>query len=255
MFCVLALRPVFGRHEIIMERFLANTSVECGMDTYRTFGWNALNICFVAFIFFAPFYPMPTLSALGFVSPALTAILLSLVVFNLLTFQPALYVNRYVKKMLVVYVLLLLSDVLCLLFFKPSQQLSYLAGRMVMVVIFLAGLSFKPNIRSIQKFVWIYCLSISFLSVLTILEGVGLIHLGTNVHVPRTFFGVTIPFLKATGVDMSDGEFGIMTAPAFFYCAIHALRLGGAVRIRGTMLMTVLIGIALLILWQPIMTN
>jgi len=206
-----------------------------------------VNIFFTAFIFFAPAYPMPTLSALGFLSPGLVAFLAILMVFVLLTFQASLYWNKFASRILLVLLVLLFSDLLCVFVFQDPQQLLYVGGRLSTILIFLVGLSFKPDRAKLKTMLAVYCWSITILSLLTIIEGTGLATVGGNVHVSRTFFGINMPFLKATGLNMSDGEFGIMVVPAFLFCLLQFIPGSDANRIRGAGFMLPLMAMAILI--------
>lgn len=171
-----------------------------------------------------------------------------MLVINILTFQPVFYLNKYTNKILFVFILLLISDVLCVLLFSPtSQQLFYIVARMITVVIFLLCLSFRPDLRSLKSLITIFCWSIFMLSLLTIAEGIGLVRLGSNVHAPRTFMDFTIPFYKATGLDMSDGEFGIMVAPAFLYCLVQFFPGSGIKPMKGRLVLTIVTGLALFV--------
>ena len=210
-------------------------------------GWNLLNISFAVFIFFAVAYPMPTRSNLGYISPLIVGLLGCFLFLNLAKRQTILYWNKYVFKILLVFLLLIVSDHLCALFFNPVQQLLYLGARVATIVIFLAALSFFPSLLNLRRIIKIYLWSITILSLLTIAEGVSFIKFGTRISPPRTYFGVTIPFNKASGFDMSDGEFGIMVAPAFLYLLIQFFSKSGLKPLMGRIFMTITIGLALFV--------
>lgn len=209
--------------------------------------WNLLNISFAVFIFFAIAYPMPTQSKLGYLSPLIVGLLGCFLILNLARLQTVFYWNTYVFKILIVFLLLIISDHLCGLFFNPTQQLLYLGARVATIVIFLAGLSFFPSFLNLTRIIKIYIWSIIILSLLTIAEGVSFIKFGARIIPPRTFFGVTIPFNKAVGFNMSDGEFGIMVAPAFLYLLIQFFSKSGFKPLIGRTLMIITIGLALFI--------
>lgn len=210
-------------------------------------GWNLLNISFAVFIFFAIAYPMPTQSRLGYLSGLIVLLLGLFLIPNLVRCQTVFYWNKYVFKILIVFLILIISDLLCALFFNPTQQLLYLGARVATIVIFLAGLSFFPSLLNLRRIIKIYLWSIIILSLLTIAEGVSFIKFGTRISPPRTFFGVKIPFNKTSGFDMSDGEFGIMVAPAFLYLLIQFFSKSGLKPLIGRIFMIITIGLALFI--------
>jgi hypothetical protein len=209
--------------------------------------WNLLNISFAVFIFFAVAYPMPIRSNLGYISPLIVLLLGLFLILNLVRFQTVFYWNTYVFNILMVFLLLVISDHLCALFFSPIQQLLYLAARLATIVIILAGLSFFPSLLNLRRIIKIYLWSITILSLLTIAEGASFIKFGTRIGPPRTYFGMKIPFNKASGFDMSDGEFGIMVAPAFLYLLIQFFSKSGLKPLMGRIFMTITIGLALLV--------
>jgi O-antigen ligase len=208
--------------------------------------WSALNIVFAGFLFFAVAYPMPSQSAYGFISPMLAGFLIPFMLVNALTGRTIFYTNRYVNYMLIALYFLLLSDIACVFLFKPGQQALYVGARLVMMIIFLAGLSFKPDLRNLYRIVAVYSFSIFLLSLLTIAEGMGLYHMG-NESGPRTLMGFTLPFSKAVGFDMSDGEFGLMVGPAFLFALLQFHPKCGLKRTRFRHLMLATSGLALII--------
>ncbi len=133
------------------------------------------------------------------------------------------------------------------LFINPNQQLLYTAARIATLLIFLAGLSFFPSLINLIRIIKVYLWSIVILSILTITEGISLIKLGSTISRPRSFFGVTMPFKKAVGFDMSDGEFGIMVAPAFLFLLIQFFPKSSLKPIRGKTFLIIIIGMALFI--------
>ncbi len=209
--------------------------------------WNLLNVLFAAFLFLAIAYPMPTQSKLGFISPMIVGVLGLFLLLYFLRFQIILYWNTYVLKMFIAFLFLLISDLLSGLFFNPIQQLQYLAARVAMVIIFLAGLSFFPSLANLTKIIKVYLWSIVILSLLTIAKGFSLITFGTTTSRPRTYFGMTMPFKKAIGFDMSDGEFGLMVAPVFLFLLLQFFPKSGLKPSKGRTFMFAITGLALFI--------
>jgi len=209
--------------------------------------WNLLNVLFAAFLFLAIAYPMPTQSKLGLISPLTVGVLGLFLLLYFLRFQVILYWNTYVFKMFIAFLFLLISDLLSGLFFNPIQQLQYLAARAAMVIIFFAGLSFFPSLANLTKIIKVYIWSIIILSLLTIAKGLSLIKFGTTTSRPRIYFGVTMPFKKAIGFDMSDGEFGLMVAPAFLFLLMQFFPKSGLKPLKGRTFLTVITGLALFI--------
>ena len=222
------------------------------MDLYATapsekLDWNALNTVFAGFLFFAVAYPMPSQSSYGFISPLLAGFLIPFMLVNALTGRTIFYWNRYVNYMLLAFYFLILSDVACIFLFKPGQQALYLGARLVTLIIFLAGLSFTPDLRNLYRIVSIYSWSVFLLSGLTVAEGLGLYKLGAETSEARTLFGVKLPFNKAVGLDMSDGEFGLMVGPAFLFALLQFHPKCGLKRSRYRHLMLAATGLALFI--------
>lgn len=209
--------------------------------------WNLLNFTFAVFIFFAIAYPMPTESKVGFLSPFLVGILGFILTLNFFKYKTVVYWNKYVLKICVVFSFLIVSDFVTALFINPTQQLLYTAARIATVLIFLAGLSFFPSLTNFFRIIKIYLWSIILLSLLTIAEGISLVKAGSFIRRPRSFFGVTLPFRKAVGFNMSDGEFGIMVAPAFLFLLIQFFPKNGLKLNKGRTLMILIVGMALLI--------
>jgi O-antigen ligase len=208
--------------------------------------WSALNTLLAVFMFFSPAYPMPAKSVLGFVSPLGVGLLALALLWSLVTGKTAFYSNRYSRSILLLYLLLLLSDAVCMLKFGSAPQAPYLAGRAAMAVIFLAGMALYPDTGTLQRLIRILCWSGFALSVITILQGFGVLT-GAFVHAPRLFFGVRLPFYKATGFDMSDGEFGIMAVPVFLYCLLQHYGPSGIPPMKGRTLIALTTGLALLV--------
>jgi O-antigen ligase len=169
------------------------------------------------FIFVAPAMPMPSISTFGFVSPALVSILGIIIIYNFLTRRPVMVANSYILAILVCYLTLWISDLFCLFLFETKSQLPYLIARTATLILFITAISYEPSLAMIERMIRIYCWSIAALSILVILEGFGLVSLGAETNQGRVIFGIRLPFKKAVGFPMSDGEFGIMVAPAFFY--------------------------------------
>jgi O-antigen ligase len=209
--------------------------------------WSLLNIAFALFLFFAFTYPMPTRSQFGFISPLIVGMLFIFLCLNFFMSEVTLYWNRFTKDIFVVFLFLLLSEILCLLFFQPLQQLPYLLARVALLIIFLSGLSFSPSLSNLDRLMRIYCFSIIILSLLTVLQGLSLIELGSRIRPARTFFEVEMPFMKASGIDMSYGEFGIMTVPAFLFFFLQLFSKSGIRPQKGRFLAILIIAWALFI--------
>ena len=173
------------------------------------------------FVFFAPAMPMPSKSTIGFISPALVGVLGLFIAYNILTRRPIMVINNYITSIFCCYLVLMLSDVFCIVFFETAKQAPYLIARTATLILFVTAVSYKPSIELIEQMIRIYCWSIAALSVLVILEGLGFVSLGAETRQGRLYFGIRLPFKKAVGFPMSDGEFGIMVAPAFFYCILQ----------------------------------
>ncbi len=225
----------------------ANSNKFLIQDYSEKKSWSLLNISFAVFIFFAIAYPMPTKSYLGYLSPLIAVLLGCFLMLNLATRQIAFYWNRYVFKILIAFLILIISDHLCVLLFNPNQQLLYLVARIATLIIFIAGLSFFPSLLNLVNLIKVYLWSILILSSFTILKGLSLLKFGSRIRPPRNYFGVTIPFSKATGFNMSDGEFGLMTAPALLFLLMQFFPKSGLKPLKGRTVMIVTIGLALLI--------
>lgn len=183
-----------------------------------------------AFIFVAPSLPMPGMSTLGFISPALVGILGLSICLRVFSGQHVMVANDYSITILAFYLLLIMSDVFSIFLFETKVQLPYLIARIATLIIFVAAVSYQPSASLIERMIEIYCLSIVGLSILVMLEGFGYVELGAEKTYGRTYFGVQLPFRKAVGFPMSDGEFGIMTAPAFIYFLLRMVTGTGSQR-------------------------
>ena len=216
-------------------------------DYSKKSGWSLLNIAFAIFLFFAFIYPMPTCSQFGFISPIIVGLLFIILCLNFFMSEVTLYWNRFTKDIFVVFLLLLFSETLCLLFFDPIQQLPYLLARVALLIIFLSGLSFLPCSTNLDRLLKIYCSSIIILSILTVCQGLSFVELGSRIRPARIFFGVEMPFMKASGVDMSYGEFGIMTVPAFLFFFLQFFPKSGIKPQKGRLLAIMVIALALFV--------
>lgn len=117
-----------------------------------------------------------------------------------------------------------------------------------MLLIFMVVITFPLHIKDMDTLIAVYCWSIAALSALTILQGLGFFHfLSGEIHNPRLYFGFNLPFYKAVGFDMSDGEFGLMVAPAFLYCLMQFLPGSGLKKKPSSLIMVLTMGMALLI--------
>lgn len=155
--------------------------------------------------------------------------------------------NDYIIALFVCYLMLLISDLFCLFLFDPKSQLNYLIARTATLILFITALSYEPSLSVIERMIRIYCWSIAALGILVILEGFGYVSMGAESRQGRFYFGVQLPFKKAVGFPMSDGEFGIMTTPAFLYFLMQYFGGPGYKPVRFRAIGLFLTGMALLI--------
>jgi len=200
-----------------------------------------------AFIFFSPTMPMPGISSMGFLSPALAILIGSTILYNLLCRYPLFIINNYVLGIMCCYATLIISDIFCVLIFEFKTQFPYLIARVVTLTLFIVSISFRPSLDLVEKMIRIYCVSIMLLSILVILEGFSVVSMGAETARGRTYFGVQLPFRKAVGFPMSDGEFGIMVSPAFLYLLLQFFGGPGYRRMPFSLIGVFLTGFALLV--------
>ena len=195
-----------------------------------TSGFNYMQfVLLTLFIFAAPAMPMPSKGALGFISPALVAVLGMFTLYNIIAGRPIMVTNNYITSILLCYVFLFLSDLFCILLFGFGEQAPYIIARTATIILFITAVAYEPSLERIETMMRIYCWSIAALAVLVILQGFGFVTFEDRNAVSlqgRMYFGMRMPFKKAVGFAMSDGEFGIMFVPAFLYCLMQLL--GGA---------------------------
>lgn len=195
-----------------------------------TTGFNSIQLILLSlFIFAAPAMPMPSKGVLGFISPALVALLGLFTLYNVIARRPIMISTRYTTSILTCYLFLCMSDLFCILLFGFADQAPYIIARTATVILFITAIAYEPSLARIEAMVRIYCWSIGLLSILVILEGFGFVTMEDPNAVSlqgRMYFGARMPFKKAVGFPMSDGEFGIMVVPAFLYCLMQVM--GGA---------------------------
>jgi O-antigen ligase len=170
----------------------------------------------MSFIFFAPAYPMPTASKFGFISPFLAGVLFLILLIRLKLGMSKIYLSSLAIIISFFYLALIFFNLISFFLHRnKSCQLSYFICSCICFALFLCFLSLEPNKKNIENLLKVYTFSIFLLCVLTIIEGLGIIQPSflTTLAKPRPFFGVRMPFKKAVGFNMSDGEWGIMVAP------------------------------------------
>ena len=91
-----------------------------------------------------------------------------------------------------------------------------------------------------------WSVGLALLCLLIFLEGTGIISSGFE-RANRTFFGVTLPFRKATGVEMSDGKLGTMIVPLLWLLLLNSFQRYRIVPLPFRRWQIVLVGLAILI--------
>jgi|GEM_PF-3263139 len=195
------------------------------LNPVKHFSLSLPSTLFGIFIFLAPTFPMPNNSEYGLISPSVFIISFILILSRYLVATKRLFWNDFLKTISAAYMLLLLSDFLCIVFFDTKQILFFFARSISYFIIIISAFC-TPNIESVERLLKYYLWGIIILSIITIFQGFGFISslsiFGT-IKPPRIFGGISMPFYKAVGFNMSDGEFGLMVAPAFLYYIMHLL--------------------------------
>lgn len=186
--------------------------------------WSLNNYLLVLFIFMAPVYPMPGQSEYGIIPPIFLLIIFYLYICNKLLNKHNITYNSYDIIIFFSFILLIIFNVIAILIFGIKSQAPYLIGRLIILFIFILVSDFPPSLKNINILIKIYSISIILLSILVIFQGIGYFHTFMGkVITGRIYFGIKMPFYKAVGFNMSDGEFGIMVAPVFYYLLLTIL--------------------------------
>lgn len=209
--------------------------------------WSFLNLYFAIFLFLSFLYPMPTRSLFAFITFSALALLFFAITIDLFMRHLFFYYNSYIVKITLIFLLLMAVDFFCVLYFGFDKQMPYLIGRFAFFLIFIVGVSFHPSIQNVNKLIKIYCLSMFILAILTIAHGFSWIDLGIKLRIPRNLFGFTMPFKKNTGVNISDGEFGLMMVPAFLFFLMQFMPKSGIKPHKMRLIMAIATGLAILI--------
>ncbi|MFZ2446365.1 MAG: O-antigen ligase family protein [Syntrophobacteraceae bacterium] len=186
--------------------------------TERVFRWNGANTAFALFICLCPAYPMPGLSTFGFISPLLFTIVLAAFVFQIFVNRQQFYWNQFLSTLCMSFSLLFIFDFLTFCLYGTGQ-LVYLGGRVASFLISLVAVFYFPSVPTFNRLIKYYFYGVIALSCLTIVQGLGFLQFlcGASLKASRTYFGFKLPFAKAIGFEMSDGEFGLMVSPVFIY--------------------------------------
>ena len=197
-------------------------------------------------LFLTPVFPMPK-EDLGYLSPAVFCGLSYFLALKLILCNRRFFWSRFAKSVLVLYLILLLSDSSVALRFPSLDETSFLLGRAVSCAIFLLflGARSRRDRDVLDLFLDVLCWSAAILSLLILLESVGILSVGNETEHGRIFFGMRVPFRKATGLPMSDGKLGTILGPALLLLLLDNLT--GLLRLpfSKSRLALVLVGIAL----------
>lgn len=195
------------------------------LKAIRSVSWGLPRTVFGFFILLAPTFPMPNNSQYGLISPIFFMISFFLILINYWVGRKRFFWNHYLSMISGVYACLLLSDALCIILFD-SKQILYFFARFISYLIITISAFYTPNINSLERLLKYYLWGIIFLSSITIFQGLGFISSAFvfNIVKPsRVFGGISMPFYKSVGFNMSDGEYGLMVAPAFLFYLMHFL--------------------------------
>jgi len=89
----------------------------------------------------------------------------------------------------------------------------------------------RKQINHILHFIFLSSLLIALLSITSSLTGISF---GGSFHSPRSILGFQIPLVRTAGIDLSHGEFGMMTAGALPFAITKGIRERNALYLLGS---------------------
>lgn len=131
---------------------------------------------------------------------------------------------RYERGLITVYVLVIFTDWLIMIYFSNWEAISHPISRISFFIIMWAVASGIYSERLLKRSLSAFLLGVFILSLLTILQALRITDFpfADQYRPARTFLGLTFPLPRTLGIRMSYGEFGILTSFALsIWLALH----------------------------------
>lgn len=175
-------------------------------------------------LFLIPAFPMPK-DPFGYVSPAVFCALTYLLALKFLLGKRRFFWSQFAGTILVLYLIILLSDLSVALRISSFDETRFFFGRLIAFLVFLLflGTDSRRGSNVLKPLLDVFCWSVFILAILILLESLRVISVGNETEYGRLYFGMRLPFRKATGLPMSDGKLGTILVPALLLLLLDNL--------------------------------